>query len=1042
MPSFIKDQLTTELQRTIVEDRYARKAAQEIPPVNGQTVLVVEPNRRRRARVVAYHPDSATVTVQMHNPLGEPTEEITVPRARIEIPIEDIEAIMHRVARAISTISPHMHNAYIDMLLNAEFIPGGRILTMAGRKAETAETAYNCYVIPSPKDSRRQIFQSLADMADIMATGGGVGINVSTLRPRYARVKGVNGRASGAVSWGALFSTVTGLIEQAGSRRGALMVILNDWHPDLEEFINSKRTAGQITNANISVGISNAFMHAVKNDLAWSLQFPDTAHPTYNQEWDGNLTAWKHKGYPVITYKTIPARQLWNAIIESAWASAEPGIWFTDRSNDLSNSYYYAPLVATNPCITGDMLIPSRDGMIRAHNLSYPTAIPTDARLSPSPHHHPTQGTFQTGTKPVFRLTTREGYSLDATADHRIMTNDGWKPLSELVKGERVHIANYQPLAKPVTSLNNDDYRRGKILGWYVGDGSWSEGRAILLFYGAKHDLAQWYRDAVNALIHNPNRPPVEIWKNPKYDGWRIASKRLAELLTTMGVHHDNKLRVPNSIWTGSLSYQRGFLSALFDADGSVQNAPCGNRIFLTSISLELLHQVQLLLLQFNIVCTIRPNIQPAKLRVLPDHRGVLREYWCNAVHRLDISKDNIRRFAEQIGFDLVHKSTALAHILMNHNLMTERFTARVDTIEPMGEQTVYDLTEPVTHSFIANGFVVHNCGEQPLPPNAVCNLGAINLARFYDPLNHDIDWTRLHEVVTAAVNFLDDVIDYTPYVNAEVEQTQKSERRIGLGSMGIAELFIRLRVRYGSPECLAWIDRIFAFIASTAYRASANLASRKGVFRRYDDKMLQSQYMQNLFQADPTLEEYIRLRGGLRNITLLTQAPTGTTGTMVNTSTGLEPYFSWSYTREGRLGIYTEHVPLVAEYYATHPDATSLPNYFVTAMELTPEQHVRVQATFQRWIDSAISKTCNVPNDYTVEQVGQLYEYMYDLGCKGGTVYRDGSRAIQVLTQTTVPTLKLGNVCPSCLQDTLEAESGCQRCINPDCGYTACEVM
>jgi ribonucleoside-diphosphate reductase alpha chain len=162
----------------------------------------------------------------------------------------------------------------------------------------------------------------------------------------------------------------------------------------------------------------------------------------------------------------------------------------------------------------------------------------------------------------------------------------------------------------------------------------------------------------------------------------------------------------------------------------------------------------------------------------------------------------------------------------------------------------------------------------------------------------------------------------------------------------------------------------------------------------------------------------------------------------MVNTSTGLEPYFSWSYTREGRLGIYTEHVPLVEEYHATHPDATSLPDYFVTAMELTPEQHVRVQATFQRWIDSAISKTCNVPNDYTVEQVGQLYEYMYDLGCKGGTVYRDGSRDIQVLTQTTVPTLKLGNVCPSCLQDTLEAESGCQRCINPDCGYTACEVM
>ena len=118
----------------------------------------------------------------------------------------------------------------------------------------------------------------------------------------------------------------------------------------------------------------------------------------------------------------------------------------------------------------------------------------------------------------------------------------------------------------------------------------------------------------------------------------------------------------------------------------------------------------------------------------------------------------------------------------------------------------------------------------------------------------------------------------------------------------------------------------------------------------------------------------------------------------MVNTSTGIEPFFSWVYYRKSRLGLHEEQVPLVQEWYEQNPGATELPDYFVTAMELTPQEHVKVQAAIQRWVDSSISKTCNVPNNYTVEQVSELYQYMYELGCKGGTIYRDGSRDEQVL--------------------------------------------
>jgi ribonucleoside-diphosphate reductase alpha chain len=180
--------------------------------------------------------------------------------------------------------------------------------------------------------------------------GGGVGINISSLRPHHAYVKGVNGRSSGSVSWGELYSFVTGLIEQGGSRRGALMLIMNVWHPDVLKFINSKRTMGRITNANISVGVTDDFMAAVKADGDWDLLFPDTTVANYDQLWDGNLDQWRAKGLPVKVHKTVKAREIWNSIIDSAWASAEPGVFFVDRYNKMSNSWYYAPIMCTNPC--------------------------------------------------------------------------------------------------------------------------------------------------------------------------------------------------------------------------------------------------------------------------------------------------------------------------------------------------------------------------------------------------------------------------------------------------------------------------------------------------------------------------------------------------------------------------------------------------------------------------------------------------------------------------------------------------------------------
>lgn len=230
-----------------------------------------------------------------------------------------------------------------------KFVPAGRILSGAGTPYQV--TYYNCYVIPSPKDSRGGIMENVTMTVEIQARGGGVGVNLSSLRPRGSRVKKVNGTSSGPVNWASLYSTANhDVIQQGGSRRGALMLMLNDWHPDVEEFITVKKDLTKIPGANLSVCVSDAFMEAVAKDADWDLVFPDNSYYKYDEEWDGDIEAWKAKGYPVSVYKTVKAKAIWDLIADAAWRSAEPGVVFIDRYNKLSNTWYFEKIIATNPC--------------------------------------------------------------------------------------------------------------------------------------------------------------------------------------------------------------------------------------------------------------------------------------------------------------------------------------------------------------------------------------------------------------------------------------------------------------------------------------------------------------------------------------------------------------------------------------------------------------------------------------------------------------------------------------------------------------------
>lgn len=364
---------------------------------------------------------------------------------------------------------------------------------------------------------------------------------------------------------------------------------------------------------------------------------------------------------------------------------------------------------------------------------------------------------------------------------------------------------------------------------------------------------------------------------------------------------------------------------------------------------------------------------------------------------------------------------------------------------------------------------------EQPLAPYSVCNLAAVNLAEMADKETKTVNFEKLRRTVEVGVRMQDNVIDATPYFLAENKKQALGERRVGLGVMGLHDLLIYCETEYGSEKGNELVDKVFETIATTAYRASVELAKEKGSFpflngeTAEETNRLRNAFINTGFMKK--MPEDVResiLEYGVRNSHLLTVAPTGSTGTMVGVSTGLEPYFSFSYFRSGRLGKFIEvKADIVQEYLDAHPeaDAENLPNWFVAAMELAPEAHADVQCIIQRWIDSSISKTVNAPKGYSVEQVEKVYERLYKGGAKGGTVYVDGSRDSQVLTlkaeensfeedkeakkekskqhvvlvdtinelRSTNVTIgsEVGDTCPVCRKGEVKDIGGCNTCTN-----------
>ncbi len=326
-------------------------------------------------------------------------------------------------------------------------------------------------------------------------------------------------------------------------------------------------------------------------------------------------------------------------------------------------------------------------------------------------------------------------------------------------------------------------------------------------------------------------------------------------------------------------------------------------------------------------------------------------------------------------------------------------FVDRANQYNPVPQLGGYEATNP--------------CGEQPLLAYDVCNLGSINVGLFVQ--GGEVDWDGLAAAVHLCTHFLDNVIDANKYPLAEIDDLAKRIRRIGLGIMGWADLLVRLGIPYNSAEGVALGRRLMEFVDEESKKASERLAEQRGVFPEWE----RSIWGPDATCARDAAGQRVRPMRRLRNCNLTTVAPTGTISIIAGCSSGIEPLFAVAFMRNQagvlmpdvneafvalarREGWYSDELmQRIAAAGHIHFDEVPAEwqRVFVTAHDVTPEWHIRMQAAFQEFTDSAISKTCNFPHEATEDDVEQIYRLAYRLGCKGVTVYRDGARELQVLS-------------------------------------------
>lgn len=931
---------------------------------------------------------------------------------------DDVEHYYRNLAQLVAGENEELEEKFFALLWEKRFSPAGRILAGAGRNGAKVSWM-NCTTHQIEEDSIDGISHAAHIVMRASSRGQGIGVDLSKLRPRGAPVNNSAVTSTGAISFMELINHAGGIIGQEG-RRAALLFSINDNHPDLwrpgendvecgncsgggclkcdsrgyfpYDFLHIKRTPGKVTNANISVNISDKLIQAVKDDEDWVLEFDTESSAGRNTE-----------------KRIVKARYLLRAISASAHASAEPGVLFIDTTRKFSNSDIFGEqwsVVGVNACQPGFATVLTKKGIRTFDDIGVDTEVWDGEKWVKVVKK------WTTGTKPVYEIITSRGRFV-GTLDHKVFED-----------GERVWAAAANSIDQVVGPVGEQgDFDPQAIIdGLVIGDGSFhraERSQKVVLYVGEK-DKDYLNSPRVGSLIGDPNGVGATYTHDVTT---RVVSEELP---------HTYERVIPERYYFGSQKVRRSFLRGLFSANGYVVSGN-SNRIGLKASSAVLIKQVQELLSSLGIDSYI--TVSRERDNEFPNGTYRMREaYDLNITTHGDL-------FMTLIGFEQEYKREAYT---FRGAVNTAKRGGIVQTWNYLGELPVYEITvDSDKHAYWSGGLLVSNCTEQLLDQEGVCNLGSMNLAAyvvnpFTDKAYFDVDSFALD--VGTAVEFLDNVLDIELEKGNSISERQRRSiqylRRIGLGVMGLADMLAMLGLPYNTgAETLRAVEDVFRQLRDKAYLKSVSLAQEKGmagVFEGTTKEERKGIVEQGFFQTLPEDIKRQIIRSGVRNVTLLSVAPTGSISNLLGVSSGIEPLFALEYVRRYRLNGHDEFVDYTHPAVKQSRDAGIPDSWWTTAYQVPPFDHVKIQAVAQEFVDQSISKTTNLPSTAQVEDVMGVYMLAHELGLKGLAVYVDGSRDEQILHEK--------DQCPICLdRGNVVHKEGCKECTV--CGWEVCMV-
>lgn len=660
--------------------------------------------------------------------------------------------------------------------------------------------------------------------------------------------------------------------------------------------------------------------------------------------------------------------ELFLLIVKQAWKNGEPGVLFIDAINRANTTPDLGRIESTNPCVVASSILSTPNGLFTFGEMVGKDSI---GAVVDKRSFSAQLGTTRVSCLPV-RLTGNQEEVFDVRLDTgQLLRCNGHHEF--IIPGRDREKVKLEDLSVDTTVMIQSSQ------GGFGSIGSTSEG--LLL---ANHGTL------VDAGTKLEMEVPVEL----AYLFLQMMRDYGEDILDA-----DTEFALPNIVKRGSRQLVAGYLHEIFhNISGTADKCS----VLTLPGSENFLRGIQLLLLQFGIVARIAQRSKRA--------RWVLRLSGENLKKFLEL-EDETRKLTGDPPGEYWDRLRKLRKWVEAHSIHSEDYTAKIVAIEPAGKEDVYCLEVPGVNSIIVNGIVTGNCGETPLYPNESCDLGSMNLAA-YD-LATEAGIKQLCQDVKIAVRALDNILDVSTYPLEDITNAVVRTRKIGLGVMGVADTLIRNNLAYDSEAGRSFIEKIYSRMTRAAEEASEELGRERGI---------------------PEACAHL----GRRNATVTCVAPTGTISFAMEASSGIEPIFSLQYVKHlhggddlvvvnevlmkrlQTLGLSEDQMAIVRTELAKSGSIQSLTflpqdlkDVFKTASEIAWEDHVRMQAVFQKYTHLAVSKTINMPNNATVEDVANLYRMAYNLRLKGITMYRAGSRHTEVMSAgTQAPASENTSVC------------------------------